>query len=100
MSDLNISVPHSLPKEEALTRIKNMIQQLQREQAGTISNVQENWEGNTGNFSFSAKGFDLAGTILVNDSNVEINSKLPFAVSLFKGAISSMIQQKASALLA
>ncbi|MBN8788550.1 MAG: polyhydroxyalkanoic acid system family protein, partial [Terrimonas sp.] len=61
MASLNINIPHSLPKEEALSRIKGLLQQVKGEQANVVSNVQENWEGDKGTFSFSAMGFDLSG---------------------------------------
>lgn len=99
MSKLNLNIPHELPKEEALDRIKKLLGNLKEEQKDTISNVKENWQGDAGDFSFKAKGFDLAGNIKVNDSNVEINSDLPFAVSFFKGMISSVITEKATTLL-
>ena len=99
MSNLNLNIPHNLPKEEALQRIKGLLDSLRKEQADNISNVQEKWDDDKGNFSFKAKGFDLAGMIKVNSSNIEIDSKLPFAVSLFKGKISSMITEKANELL-
>jgi hypothetical protein len=62
--------------------------------------VHESWQDNKGNFSFKAKGFNLAGDIVVNESAVQINSDLPFAVSFFKGAISDVITKKAKTLLA
>jgi hypothetical protein len=100
MSKLTLNIPHHLPKAEALTRIKQLLENLKQEQKGNISNVKEEWAEDKGAFSFNAKGFDLSGTIEVNNANVEINSDLPFAVSLFKGAIASMISEKAKALLA
>ena len=99
MSALNLNIPHNLPQEEALARIKNLLTKLKEEQKDTISNVQENWQGNKNNFIFKAKGFDLSGNIIVNASDVEINSQLPFAVSLFKGAISDLITKKTKELL-
>jgi hypothetical protein len=100
MASLNMDIPHQLPKEEALTRIKKLLGNLKEEQKQYISNVQENWTGDKGKFSFTAKGFDCSGTIQVNDTNVEIDSQVPFAVSLFKGKITSMITEKAKQLLA
>jgi hypothetical protein len=100
MSALNLTIPHNLSKEEALTRIKNLLSNLKEEKKDIVSDVQENWQDNKGNFSFKAKGFNLAGDIVVNDADVEINSDLPFAVSFFKGAISDMITKKTKELLA
>lgn len=99
MALLNLNIPHNLSKEEALERVKSLLKNLQEEHKDTISNVKENWHGDKNDFSFSAKGFDLAGTIQVNPSDVEIQSDLPFALSFFKGMIGSMISQKASTLL-
>ena len=99
MAQLNIAIPHSLPPQEAVTRIKGLIEQLRLEQVGTVSDVSEIWNGNEGEFSFSAKGFDLAGKIKVEENQVSINGQLPFALSFFKGRISEMIREKASELL-
>lgn len=99
MSTLNLDIPHQLPKEEALKRIKSLLSNLKEEQKQIISNVDEKWDGDKGDFSFSAKGFDLAGNIQVNPSNVTINANLPFALSFFKGMIGSVITEKAKALL-
>ena len=100
MSSLNLNIPHGLSKEEALTRIKNLLSNLKEDKKDIVSDVQENWQDNKGNFSFKAKGFDLAGDIIVNDSDVQINSDLPFAVSFFKVAIGDMITKKTKELLA
>lgn len=99
MSKLSLNIPHSQSQEEALSRIKQMLGRLQEEQKGTITDVQENWNGSNGNFSFSAKGFNIAGTIQVKDKEVLLESDLPFAVSLFKGQIASIITEKANTLL-
>jgi len=99
MSSLNLNIPHSLSKEEAISRIKNLFSNLKDEHKDMISDVHEGWQDNKGNFSFKAKGFNLAGDIIVNDSNVQINSDLPFAVSFFKSAISDVITKKAKTLL-
>ena len=99
MSSLNINIPHNLTKEEALLRIKGLLQQVRDEQANIVSNVQENWQDDKGQFSFSAMGFDLSGLIDVKDDGVDINADLPFAVSLFKGKIKEVITEKATQLL-
>jgi hypothetical protein len=100
MSRLTLNIPHSQTQEEALNRIKQLLSRLQEEQKGTVTNVQEIWNGPNGNFSFSAKGFNIAGTIQVRENEVQLDSDLPFAVSLFKGQIASMITERANALLA
>lgn len=99
MAALNINIPHNLTKDEALSRIKGLLQQVKEEQANVVSNVKENWQDDKGEFSFTAMGFDLSGLIDVKEDGIDINAELPFAVSLFKGKIKEIITEKATALL-
>ena len=99
MANLEVAIPHNLSQEEALNRIRNMFTQMKQEHGDKISNLKEEWNGNAGNFSFTAKGFDIAGTLTVNPSNVELKGKIPFALSLFKGAITKTIEQQATKIL-
>lgn len=99
MAKLDITIPHSLPPQEALTRIQGLLAKLQREQKDTISNISEKWNGNEGEFSFSAKGFDLSGKIKVEENLISINGQLPFALSFFKSKISQAIKKEAGELL-
>ncbi|MEO8405702.1 MAG: polyhydroxyalkanoic acid system family protein [Chitinophagaceae bacterium] len=99
MSKLTVNVPHNLSQQEALTRIKKLLTGLKEQHKGMVTDVKENWNGNNGNFEFSAKGFDVAGLIDVKQSSVDIDADLPFALSLFKGSISKVISDKAAQLL-
>lgn len=99
MASLDITIPHQLPRQEALNRIRGLLQQLQKEQADTIKNVSEKWNDNEGEFSFTARGFDLAGKIKVEDNLVHIDGQLPFALSFFKGMIADVIKKKAGEIL-
>ena len=100
MPSLDIDIPHNLPQEEALSRIKNLLTDAKKNHGDKIDNLSEQWNGNTGEFSFKAKGFDISGTLTVKPSVVELRGKIPFAVSLFKGTITNMINSQASKLLA
>lgn len=99
MAKLDIMIPHELPAEEALTRIQGLVAKLQREQKDTINHVTEKWNGNEGEFSFSAKGFDLSGKIKVEENRISINGQLPFALSFFKSKIGQVIKKEAGELL-
>ena len=100
MPTMKVSVPHSLDPEEAANRIKNLVGDVKKQFADQVSDVKEEWSGNHAQFSFKAMGFDIAGTVDVNAKEVQIEGKLPFAASLFKGRIESAIQEKARKLLA
>jgi|SRR6516162_10209420 hypothetical protein len=99
MASLDFSIPHKLTQDEALKRIKNLLNDAKRDHADLISNLQENWEENKGTFSFSAKGYDVSGELIVNPNSIDIHSNVPFALTLFKGMITGMITQKANELL-
>ena len=100
MASLEMNIPHQLPREEALERIKTLLSETKKDHGDKIADLAEEWNGDTGIFSFRAKGFDISGTLTVTDSMVELRGKIPFAVSLFKGKITKAINEKASELLA
>jgi Putative polyhydroxyalkanoic acid system protein (PHA_gran_rgn) len=99
MASLKLNIPHQLSEQEALTRIKDLFSQLKVEQKDRLKNVEEEWDKNTGTFKFNAQGFDLAGKIHVDNKTVQIDGKLPLALSFFKGKISEIITKKATDLL-
>ena len=99
MSSLKLKIPHHLPQQEALSRIKQLMSKLKVEQKEKISNVKEDWNGETGNIEFTAQGFHISGMIQVQPQSVDIDADVPFAVSLFKGKIKNVIEQEAKELL-
>lgn len=100
MSELNMAVPHSLQQDEAVSRIKNLFNDVKIQFAEQIRDLHEEWEGNTGKFNFSAMGFPISGTLTVTTSQVEISGNLPSMIAPFKGKIESMIKVHAEKLLA
>jgi hypothetical protein len=100
MASLKMSIQHHLSQDEALKRIKNLLSETKKEHRDQIDDLKENWNGNIGSFSFNARGFDISGTLIVEPSTIELNGKIPFAVSLFKGKIIRAIDEKAAELLA
>ncbi|KKP85692.1 MAG: hypothetical protein UR88_C0010G0014 [Candidatus Nomurabacteria bacterium GW2011_GWA1_35_8] len=99
MAKLSIVVSHRLSQDEALKRIKTLLSEVKIQFADKISDLREEWNDNTGKFSFSAMGFAVSGILTVNPSAVELSGNLPFAVSFFKGKIESTIRERAETLL-
>jgi hypothetical protein len=100
MAKFNMAVPHKLSQDEALRRIKALLGEVKMQFSDKISDLREEWDGNTGKFSFSAMGFSVSGTLTVNPSGVELSGNLPFAAALFKRKIQSTIRERAETLLA
>jgi hypothetical protein len=99
MPTLKVSVPHSLPADEAVRRIRNLVGGIKTKFADKVSDVKEEWSGNNATFSFKAMGFDVSGKVEVGDREVRVQSNLPFAALPFKGRIESTIKEKAKELL-
>jgi hypothetical protein len=99
MPKLNMIVSHSLSQDEAVQRIKNLLNDVKTQFADKISDLNEEWEGNIGKFNFSAMGFPVSGTLTVKMSQVDISANLPFAAMFFKGKIESTIKNRAETLL-
>jgi len=100
MPSLNMSIPHKLTQQEALQRIRALLPEMKSDFADKIKDLNEEWNGNTGTFSFTAMGFAVSGILTVNESTVDLDGNLPFAASFFKGTIKSVIEQKAKQVLA
>ena len=99
MPTLEMSISHNLPQQEALQRIKKLLSETKRDHGDKIQDLAETWNGNEGNFSFKAQGYDISGTLSVNPTSIELKGKVPFAFSLFKGTITRMISERAADLL-
>ena len=100
MAKLNMVVSHRLTQDEAVTRVKTLLGEVKNQFADKISDLREEWNGNTGKFSFSAMGFSVSGTLIVKSAEVELSGNLPFVALFFKGKIESTIRERAETLLA
>jgi hypothetical protein len=100
MPSLSILVPHSLGIEEASARLKTLLGKIKEKYAGQISNLEENWGDNAGDFSFSVMGFKTTGKINVEASQVTIDAHLPLTAALFKGRIEEAIREQVTKELA
>ncbi len=97
---MEIKINHDLPEEKALNCAKNLLSELSMNNSDIISNPVQTWENNECKFSFSVKGINLEGTIIVLQDSININSKLPMAFSFFKKKIKETIDNKSREMLA
>lgn len=100
MPSINMSIPHKLTQEEAKRRIQELLPKMKADYADQIKDLHEEWNGNTGIFSFAIMGFSVSGSLTVSESSVDLDGDLPFAATFFKGKIKSVIQEKAQEILA
>jgi hypothetical protein len=93
-------VAHHLTQDEAVKRIKSLFSDVKMRCADQISDLHEEWDGNTGKIEFSARGLRVSGTLTVKTSQVEISGKLPFAAIFLKKKIEAAIEDHMKTLLA
>jgi len=99
MPELRASIPHQLSKDEALQKIKTLLEQIKSQHADKISNLHQDWKDYTGLFSFLVMGFAVSGTLTVEETSVELVSDIPLPAMLFKSKIKSMIEDEGTRLL-
>jgi hypothetical protein len=99
MPNLNMVIPHQLSQDEALKRIKEMLNKLKAENPDKINDIKEKWIGYSGEFSFTAQSFLFSGTITVEPNQVNLDATLPLMAMLFKSKIEETIRQEAEKLL-
>ena len=99
MPRLSMTIPHALEPAEAVRRLKDESVRLKESHADTVSDLEENWQGNELTFGFSTFGFDIRGSLSVEPAQLEINANLPMAAMLFRGTVEQQIRQRVEQLL-
>ena len=99
MPSYQVSVPHTLGRDAAKSRVEQFLESVQRDYAAHISNVQGGWTGDALQFSFTATGFPISGNMLVEESAVQVAGPLPLAASFFRGRIEQTIKDELQKLL-
>lgn len=100
MPSIKFSVPHKLGAVEAKRRIANLIGQTRTQFGDKVTDVNERWIADRGEFSFKAMGFPISGVLEVKSDAVDGELNLPFAALPFKSRIEAELSGKARELLA
>lgn len=99
MPKTHITVPHSLGKGEALKRLQTMLSSVKENYGSQVTDLQEQWTDNGGNFSFKAMGFKIDGDLVVTDTEVRTDVEFPWAAKPFQSTIETTIRERAQRLL-
>jgi putative polyhydroxyalkanoate system protein len=92
MPKFSITVPHALSQEEATSRLQGILEKIKERHASQVSDLKEEWIGNTLNFAFKTFGFNVKGAMNVEPSEVKVDGDLPFAAMMFKGRIEQEVK--------
>ncbi|MGL4511892.1 MAG: polyhydroxyalkanoic acid system family protein [Lacipirellulaceae bacterium] len=99
MPKFDLSVPNPLGKEQAVARLHGFSEKLRTQYADQLSDFQQSWAGDRSDFSFSAMGFRISGSLTVEEERVRVEGDLPLAATLFRGRITGVIQEQLGKLL-
>jgi putative polyhydroxyalkanoate system protein len=99
MPSFHVTIPHSLSKEEATSRLQRFADALRSKYQNQVSDLEQSWEGDTLRFSFSSFGIGIKGKIVVAEKQLDLDGEIPFAAMIFKGKIESSIREELEKLL-
>jgi putative polyhydroxyalkanoate system protein len=97
---VTISIPHSLGKAEARSRIDKGFDQMKAQMAAaSVSNMRQAWAGDRLNFNAQALGQTFNGAIDVGEQDIRIEVALPGLLGMFAGKIAGKLKQQGTLLL-
>ncbi len=99
MAKISLTVTHDLGREEALQRLQSESDMLKRTFGDTVSDLQENWDEGSLDFSLVTYGMKVSGDVVVDAAEVVTNIKIPMAALMFKGTIEGRVRERLEKLL-
>jgi hypothetical protein len=100
MPKVNLSVPHDLGQEEATARIKNLLTEVREKYGSQVSDIHEDWNGNTCDLGWKSMGMGMSAKIQVNAADVTVDGTMPMAFMAFKGKMESLVRDRVTQALA
>jgi hypothetical protein len=104
MSQIELSIPHDLSKDEASRRVENLIPDVTERYGNMIKNIKESRDGDIWRFEFDFSKFPFSGHIsgemTVGDSQIALKVDIPDTLAPFKGFLEEAILRKGKELLA
>jgi hypothetical protein len=99
MPKIQLTIPHTLAKEEAKRRIDNLMADTRNGAATMVTDLEQSWNGDVQSFRFRAWGFAVSGSVTVNPADLLIEAQVPLAALPFKGRMEKEIRAHAEKLL-
>lgn len=89
---MQITLPFQGTQAEGIVKVKQMIEQHQKEIRENATDVTMDWQDNVLNFAFTSQGKSISGTLTVKDNEFDVYAKLPLMYRMFEGTIERMIK--------
>jgi hypothetical protein len=91
MSSFHTQVKHALGKEKATERLKTFLEQVAERYRDQVTHLDGGWNDNQLTFQLTTYGFNIAGSVTVEEEVVRLEGNLPLAALPFRGKIEQSI---------
>jgi len=95
---MRIAIPHHTTRANAHRIIEQKLSQVEQHYGQYVSDVEQQWTGDTLTIAAKAKGFSIKGTIEITDTEVILDGKLPLMAKMFEGRIKSTVEKEGTEL--
>jgi len=99
MARLVVQVPHQVGQEAASQRLREAAGQVERQYAAQVSELVQQWNGHSLDFSFRTYGLRFQGTLAVEHQQVHVHCNLPLAAVMFKSQIERVMRDELGKIL-
>ncbi len=89
---MQVTVPHTLPPEEAKKRLDKFAENLKQQFPNDAGNITQTWQGDTCTVSGRIKGFSIGCSLHVNEEDVTAKGDVPWLARPFQSTIESAIR--------
>ena len=96
---LKVSIPHRLPRAEAVRRLRDGFAGLRQQFAQNLAQVDDRWDGDHLDLKATAFGQSLAARVDVRDTTVDVEIDLPWLFAVLAEKITGQVEQAGRKLL-
>jgi hypothetical protein len=100
MPRVEMSVAHSVGRDEALRRLKQKVEALEQTHGSKAKEVQVEWTDNVLRFTVQAMGFKISGTVTVEEAEVRLQADIPLTALPFKSLVERRVKDDLAQMLA
>jgi hypothetical protein len=94
MPGFSTEIPHALGKEKATARLKGFVEQARQRFGQQVTAMEGSWNESVLDFSLTAMGMTITGTLAVEEGLARVAGKLPLAAMPFRGRIEESIAEE------
>jgi Putative polyhydroxyalkanoic acid system protein (PHA_gran_rgn) len=96
---LIVTIPHSLGKQEAISRLQSSLGQVRSLLAPSVASIEETWSGDRLDFRLIALNQPITGRIDVMDDVVRVEVMLPWVLAAIAERLRSRIERQGTKML-